>query len=211
MTTTLPLRRLGSATFLVALALVVGACDTTDDTALDVLTVDFSIDADDYEVTGLYTAAFSAEDAEVSSGNLSRALRTAGSGDLVMLYIASELVNGFESTNVFWTGLPVTRGFNQVSDDGTEFIDLVASYEYTFADNSLFFNVVSSLPFDAFSDDPEVLFESIIPAEIGRSPDDLFFRLVVIPDELFFVDGQAGARVDLRDYEAVKAAYGLPD
>ena len=40
---------------------------------------------------------------------------------------------------------------------------------------------------------------------------DIDLRLVVIPDELYYTNAQAGARVDLRDYEAVKAAYNPTD
>ncbi len=211
----MPLRLL----LLLALVLSLGACDSyddEDDTSLQVFVADFQFDADDYEVTGFNTASFSAEDAQVTRGDLADALQTAGSGDMVMLYIASELVNEFETNDdeLLWSALPITRAVNVTvpAEGGGEIdvIDYIVSYEYSFTDQALFFDVVSSLPYDAFSDDPDVLFDTILPARFNEAPSDLFFRLVVIPEELFLTNG-AAARIDMRDYEAVKRAYNLPD
>lgn len=216
----MPLR---SAPFLaLVLAVAFSACDTTgtDDTALDVFTVDLLFDADEYRVDGEYTASFFSTDATVVSGNLTEALQTVGQGDLVMLYIDSRVVAQYETDQQTYTALPITRGFNDIvfgdtdgdhqSDGDILVTSLTASYEYSFEDGNLYFDVVSSLPYTEFSSAPEVLFDRILPARFEEAPSTINLRLVVIPDELFFTDG-AAARVDLRDYEAVKQAYGLPD
>lgn len=217
----MPLRSAPLLALLLAVAL--GACDVTgtDDTALDVFTVDLRFDADDYRVDGLYTASFFSTDATVLSGDLEEALQTAGQGDLVMLYIDTELVAQYETDEATWTPLPLTRGFSEAifdpdnPDPAAEdlFTTYVVSYEYAFEDENLYFNVVSSLPYTTFegeAGDPRDFFDTVLPAPLGESADTIRLRLVVIPDELFFANG-AAARVDLRDYEAVKAAYGLPD
>lgn len=212
-----------SAPFLaLLLAVALSACDTTgtEDTALDVLAVDLVFDADEYRVYGDYTASFFSTDATVVSGNLADALQTVGQGDLVMLYIDTQLVAPYETDQQTYTALPITRGFNDIvfgDTDGDDQSDgdilvtsLTASYEYSFGDGNLYFDVVSSLPYTEFSSAPEVLFDRILPARFEEVPSTINLRLVVIPDELFFTNG-AAARVDLRDYEAVKQAYGLPD
>lgn len=199
-----------------------GACDTTDDTALDVSVVDLSFDVDDYTAGGdLRTATFDAINASVSRGNLDFALEQAGDGALVMLYIDVELVtpvNGAEDGTT-WSALPITRGFNEAlfgnpdnPSDEDLITTLLVSYEYSFDNQDLYFDVVSSLPASSFPGiTTREYFDGILPfRELGGS-DRIDLRLVVIPDELFFVDGRAGARIDMRDYAAVKAAFNLPD
>lgn len=209
------------------LAVAASGCDSDGidnyepDTSLEVFVVDLEWDPDDYRLDGFNTASFFSSDATVVGGdNLSDALQTAGQGDLVMLYIYSQLVAQYETDQDTWTGLPLTRGFNDIvfgDTDGDDESDgdilvtsLNVSYEYSFEDNNIYFDVVSSLPYTEFSDNPDVLFSRILPARFeSTAPDDILVRLVVIPDELFFTNG--AARVNLRDYEAVKRAYGLPD
>ncbi|MEM0961442.1 MAG: hypothetical protein AAGK21_02725 [Bacteroidota bacterium] len=211
------------STLLVACSvLALGACDTTDDTALDVAVVDFSFDSDD-GVAGddLRTETFDAVDARVSRGDLDFALEQAGDGALVMLYIDVELVASVEGAEggTTWAALPLTRGFEEIvlADDGNggsvevPVVGYTVSYEYSFDNQDLYFDVVSSAPYTDFSTVADDLFDFVRPQRVQGGSGDLDFRLVVIPDELFFVNGQAGARVDLRDYEAVKAAYNLPD
>ena len=215
---------------LAALALVLGACDSyndgyyEDDTSLQVFVVDFRLDADDYEVNEAdqKTATFYSRDATVTRGDLDDALGTVGDGDLVMLYIDTELVSAVEGAeNGTWSALPLTRGFDEVVfgdtdgdgvSDGDIFITgLLASYEYSFDNGNLYFDVVSSLPYaDYTPDNPRDFFDTIVPARFDRAPSTIDLRLVVIPDELFYTSGVA-ARVDMRDYEAVKRAYNLPD
>jgi len=215
---------------LLALTLVFGACDTHDDydyyeedTSLQVFVADFQFDADDYEVNEAdqKTVTFYSRDALVTDGDLDDALETVGDGDMVMLYIDTELVSAVEGAeNGTWSALPLVRGFDEivfgdtdgdgVSDGDIYITGLLASYEYSFDNGNLYFDVVSSLPYTDYTDDPYAFFDTILPARFGEAPDDIRLRLVVIPDELFYTNALA-PRLDLRDYEAVKAAYGLPD
>ena len=210
---------------LLALAFVFAACDTTDvqpDGSLEVFVTDLQFDAQTYDLGGdNRTATYYATNARTSGDALSEALATAADGDLVMLYIDVELVSFVDGAeNGTWAALPLTRGFNDlvvVDGDGDGVPDgeilattLLASYEYSFDNGNLYFDVVSSLPYTEFSDDPRDLFDAILPQRGGQGPGQIDLRLVVIPDELFF-SNRAAARVDLRDYEAVKAAFGLPD
>ncbi|MGB3543940.1 hypothetical protein [Rubrivirga sp.] len=209
-------------TLLVTVAVLsLSACDTTEDTALDVSVVDLSFDIDDYEDgDDLRTATFDAVDARVNRGNLDFALEQAGDGALVMLYIDVELVSpvlGAEG-NTTWSALPLTRAFEEIvpddqgEDSTVPVVGYTVSYEYSFDNQDLYFDVVSSAPYTDFGDRPEPLFDFILPQRVlDPGNTDIDLRLVVIPDELFFVDGQAGARIDMRDYAAVKAAYNLPD
>ena len=224
--TPMPLRLLTSA-LLVGAALSLGACDSYDDedASLQVFVADFSFDPDDYVVGGDdKTATFDAVDATEISGSLSDALETVGDGDMVMLYIDSELVSNVEGADgerSTWAALPLTRGFDQVvfgdtdgdgQSDGDIFVTgLLASYEYSFDNDDLYFDVVSSLPYTDFGTDDRAFFDQILPFRALGGSDDIDLRLVVIPDELFYANSTAAARVDLRDYEAVRAAYGLPD
>ena len=211
---------------LLSLALVLGACDTTDndvDGSLEVFVTDLRFNAQSYERGGDdRTATFYASNAQTSGDALGDALETAGDGDLVMLYIDVELVSFVDGApdGTTWAALPLTRGFNDVvfgdrdgdnqSDGDLLATTLLASYEYSFDNGNLYFDVVSSLPYTEFSDDPRDLFDRILPQRVEDGPDQIDLRLVVIPGELFF-SNRAAARVDLRDYEAVKAAFGLPD
>ena len=207
------------------LAAVASGCDTTDvdrDTSLEVFVVDLEFDDDDYTVDGLYTASYASASATVLRGDLDDALQTAGQGDLVMLYIDSNLIVQFtpDQELATWHALPVSRGFNEVlfpaadPEDDELFTTLTVSYEYSFEDGNLYFDVVSSLPYTEFdlgpANDPRDYFDGILPRRFASTAaDDIALRLVVIPDELFVTDG--AARVNLRDYEAVKRAYNLPD
>jgi hypothetical protein len=218
-----------SALLAALVVLGLGACDTTDyygdeDTSLNVFVVDFSFDPFEYDSPrpdeDLVTASFDARDATVSRGDLDAALETVGDGALVMLYIDLELVSAFDGAegNTTWSALPLSRSFEELvlaadGEGGTFEIPVVgytASYEYSFDNDDLYFDVVSSAPYTDFSDDPRVLFDFIVPQRVDGTG-DLDLRLVVIPDELYYTNAGAGARVDLRDYEAVKAAYNLPD
>ena len=213
------------ALLLLALALVFGACDTTDvepDGSLEVFVTDLQFDAQTYDLGGdNRTATYYSTNARTSGDLLSDALATAGDGDLVMLYIDVELVSFVDGAdNGTWAGLPLTRGFNDVvfgdrdgdgeSDGDLTATTLIVSYEYSFDNGNLYFDVVSSLPYTEFSDDPRDLFDRVLPQRVEDGPAQIDLRLVVIPDEVFF-SNRAAARVDLRDYEAVKAAFGLPD
>ena len=212
---------------LLSLALALGACDTNDtfddvDGSLEVFVTDLRFDARTYDPgEDDRTATFYATNAQTSGDPLEDALATAGDGDLVMLYIDVELVSFVEGApgGTTWAALPLTRGFNDVvfadrdgdgeSDGDVLATTLIASYEYSFDNGNLYFDVVSSIPSTEFAD-PDALYDLILPQRVEDGPDQIDLRLVVIPDELFF-SNRAAARVDLRDYEAVKAAFGLPD
>ena len=214
------MRSLLSALAFAALAFSASGCDTTDDTALNVFVVDLDFDNQRYDVSNdTRVASFDARDARVTRGDLGSALRTVGDGALVMLYIDVEQVQDVDGAQdgTTWSALPLTRSFEELvlADDGDgntieiPVVGYTASYEYSFDNGDLYFDVVSSAPASDFSDDSTELFDFIVPQRADGTSRDVRLRLVTIPDELFFTG--AGARIDLRDYEAVKAAYGLPD
>ncbi len=138
-----------------------------------------------------------------------------------MLYIDVELVSAVEgaSGNTTWAALPLSRSFEELvlSDaDGDGLADEIpvvgytASYEYSFDNQDLYFDVVSSAPYTDFDTTPGALFDFIVPQRVLGGSSDIDLRLVVIPDELYFANGRAGARVDLRDYAAVKRRTTCP-
>lgn len=225
-----PLRTSLTAGLAFVAVLALGACDSYnddyygDDTSLRVYVADFSFDPRDYVAGGdLKTATFDAVDATEERGDLDEALATAGDGALVMLYIDVELVAAVEGApdNTTWAALPLSRSFEEIvlttDGDGDGQLDEIpvvgytASYEYSFDNQDLYFDVVSSAPYTDFSADPGALFDFIVPQRALGGSDDIDLRLVVIPDELYYANARAGARIDLRDYEAVKAAFDLPD
>ena len=189
-----------------AAVLSLGACDT-DDTALDVFVVDFEIDTSDPGIRDEGRVASYNTDDVVSPSDeaaVRDVLRDAGDGSLVVAYARTRDILDETATPQTYSGLPITRGFEGTvlvdeDDDGdfeeVPFVDFLVTYEYSFDNQDFYFDAVSSAALD---------FADFLPANLG-------IRLVVIPDELFRVNGQAGARVDLGDYEAVKRAYGLPD
>ena len=209
-----PLAALAAAVLLVAAS----GCDTTDDTSLNVFVVDLNFDNRDY-VSSATTATFDARDARVTRGDIDAALRTAGDGALVMLYIDVEQVldvDGAEG-NTTWAALPLTRGFNEPlfggsggdPDLGTT---LNVSYEYSFDNQDLFFDVVSSLPATSFPNLSErEYFDTILPGRADGTSGTINLRLVTIPKELYFAESRAHGQVDLRDYVSVDAHYNLPD
>lgn len=218
----MPLRSTFSALAAACLVLAASGCDTTDDTSLNVFVADFNFDNRDYTVSAdTRVATFDARDARVSRGSLDDALRTAGDGALVMLYIDVEQVQDVDGAegNTTWAALPLSRSYEELvlstdADGATIEVPVVgytSSYEYSFDNEDLYFDVVSSAPATDFGDDPRALFDFLVPQRADGTSSTVNLRLVTIPNELYFANARAGARVDLRDYEAVKAAYGLPD
>ncbi|GAB5534085.1 MAG: hypothetical protein Rubg2KO_03340 [Rubricoccaceae bacterium] len=198
-----------------ALPLVFAACDTYE-TRRDVSVVDFRLDALNYDVSAdNKTASFETDnvDSGTARDEIEFALRSAGDGALVLLYIESELVQDFEGTGQTFSALPLSRSFEEVvlqaSDTSIPVVGYTVSYEYSFDNDDLYFDVVSSAPATDFDADPRVLFDSVVPQRVENGPDQLEFRLVTIPSDRYY--GQGAARIDLRDYEAVKRAYNLPD
>lgn len=224
---------------LAALALALPACDSYDsgyddgfiDGTNNVPTngatfVDFTLDASNYAVSGdQRTATYESDDIDSGTvrGAVETALDRAGDGALVMLYIRNDLVNNVGGgTSQPYTALPLTRGFEEivlsdVDNDGDGFADTIpvvgytASYEYSFDNQDLYFDVVSSTPATNFGTNPRSLFDYIAPQP--RGADGLPSGLTTLRFRLLTVPASAGARsgVDLSDYAAVKAAYGLPD
>ncbi len=198
-----------------ALPLVFAACDTYE-SRRDVSVVDFQLDALDYDVSAdSKTASFQSDnvDSGTARDEIEFALRSAGDGALVLLYINSELVQDFEGTGQTYSALPLSRSFEEVvleeSDTSIPVVGYTVSYEYSFDNDDLYFDVVSSAPATDFDTDPRVLFDSVVPQRVERGADELDFRLVTIPSDRYF--SQGAARIDLRDYQAVKRAYNLPD
>ncbi|MEM6289427.1 MAG: hypothetical protein AAF845_19975 [Bacteroidota bacterium] len=200
-------------TALAAVGLVVslGACDTTYvDERGDVIVVDFTIDGDRYtETDDGYGVSFSIDDVDSAEDRdgLRIALREAGDGALVAAYIDTEAVLLVEGTGQTFSALPLTRAYEgvpiQVDEDGDgtpeviPYVDSAVSYEYSFDNEDFYFDVVASHQLD-WAD----YFGSFLPRNLNM-------RVVTVPADVFYA--RAGARIDLRDYEAVKAAYNLPD
>ena len=208
-----------AAAFLVVAA---SGCDTTEDTSLNVFVVDFDFDNRDYVISAdSRVATFDARNARVRRGDLDDALRTAGDGALVVLYINVEQVQDVTGApgNTTWAALPLTRAYEEfvlADDNGTTVevpvVGYISSYEYSFDNGDLYFDVVSSAAADGFPGfEARDIFDFLIPQRADGTSSTVDLRLVTIPNELYFTDAQASARVDLRDYQAVKAAYGLPD
>lgn len=222
---------------LLVAALALPACDTQYDSGYDdgffdgqtngqnnvptngAVYVDFTLDARNYAVSGdQKTATYETDNIDSGDvrGRVERALARAGDGALVALYIQNDLVNNFGSgDSTPYTALPLSRGFEEiVLADSTVSIPVVgytASYEYSFDNEDLYFDVVSSTSATNFGDNPRNLFDFIVPQRRDANgtpagPAQLRFRLVTVP-------ATPGGRpvVDLSDYAAVKAAYNLPD
>ena len=195
-------------TLLAALGLAVslGACDTYyEDERGDVVVVDFTIDGDRYTASddGL-VASFNTDDVESAEDRdgLRIALREAGDGALVAAYVDTELVLAVEGTGQTFSALPLTRGYEgnvlvDLDDDGTLddlfYTDFTVTWEYSFDNEDFYFDVSSSAPLE---------WGEFLPREID-------LRVVSVPADVYYA--RAGARIDLRDYEAVKSAFTLPD
>ena len=188
--------------------------------------VDFTLDATDYAVSGdQKTATYETDniDSGTTRAAVEAALGLAGEGALVMLYIQNDLVNtvgGGQSQP--YTALPLSRGFEELvfadidanNDGEADVIPVVgytASYEFSFDNQDLYFDVVSSTAASNFGSNPRALFDFIVPQRTNAAgdrlgPSALAFRLVTVP-------ATAGGRsaIDLTDYAAVKRAYNLPD
>ena len=194
-----------------ALGLGVSACDTYDDdddngVSYGVSVVDFSLDGDDFELSDdSQVASFFSDDitSDRSRDDVRRTLEFAGDGALVMLYADNSLI--LEGSDGTYTALPVTIGQEIVvtGEDGEtpDVTTLAVTYTYSFDNADLYFDVLTTTPLAA-SGDEVVSFDDFLPNRID-------LRLVTLPADLYY--GKAGARIDLRDYEAVKRAYNLPD
>ena len=192
-----------------ALALGASACDSYDDDddgpGYGVAVVDFDLDGDDFELSADgQVASFASDDiaSDRARDDVREVLRNAGSGALVMLYADNSLI--LEGTEGSYTALPVTVGQEilVVGEEGQDDVTTLAvTYSYSFDDADLYFDVLSSTPLAASGDDV-ISFDDFLPNRID-------LRLVTVPADLYY--GKAGARVDLRDYEAVKQAFNLPD
>ncbi len=185
--------------------------------------VDFSLSATDYEVsTDNKTATYETDniDSGTTRAAVERALATAGDGALVALYIRNDLVStiaGGESQP--YSPLPISRSFNQLTlgdldgdgqiDDPVDVVGYTASYEFSFDNGDLYFDVVSSAPSTDFSTDPRVLFDGITPQR--RNADGISQGLTPLQFRLVTVAARAAKQgVDMTDYAAVARAYGLP-
>ncbi len=203
------LRSTLSALLAAGVLFTLGACDTTDvyhETRASF--VDFRLNTtvheDDYSEDG-YAVSFDDRDAVSPDDrdDLQDLLAEAGDGALVVAYIDSEVVLDVVGTGQTYSAMPITRGYEGIpilvdeDGDGTSeeipYVDYILTYEYSFDNGAFYFDVTSSAQLD---------FSTVLPGAID-------FRVVVIPADLY--RARAGARIDLRDYEAVKAAYGLPD
>ena len=209
------------ATFLTLAALLpLAACDYHDhdddrDDDPFVRVVDFELDTDGYDLSSnTRTASYDIDD--IQSGDdrddVGDALRLAGDGALVLLYADNELILDVETTGQTYTPLPVTVGFETDPADGRQVVEYTITYTYAFDNEDLYFDVLSSARSDSFvggDERPGVLFESLLPREIEM-------RLVTLEADVVFnkqaeVQAKTGNALDFRNYEQVKAVFGLPD
>jgi hypothetical protein len=185
---------------LLAAALVTSAgCDFSEDddpifVDSDIVYVDFSLDSDDYVLNseGL-VATFESSDIDDDDEReaVEDALAGADEGALVLLYVEGSLLfgDGAEDT---WAALPVTQAYEAVGDDGVPYVDYTVTYSYSYGDSDLYLDALSSAVLD---------FDTIFPE------DRIDFRLVAAPASR----AVALAGVNLRDYEAVRQAFALPE
>ncbi|HEX9951171.1 MAG TPA: hypothetical protein VGB53_05335 [Rubricoccaceae bacterium] len=184
--------------------------------------VDFSLDPAGYQVSAdSKTAGYESDDIDsgTTRASVERALATAGDGALVMLYIRSNLVNlDFGGESEPYSALPLSRSFDEIvlqqGPNGTTttvpVVGYTASYEFSFDNGDLYFDVVSSAPATDFGANPTDFFDAIIPQRrvadgTPQALTPLRLRLVTVPATA------AKQGVDMTDYAAVARAYGLPD
>jgi hypothetical protein len=108
-------------------------------------------------------------------------------GGAVLLYAGDEIL--FGEPQGTWTALPTTIGYDEDSDG---LVDITLAFTFSYDIQDLYIDVIASSPID---------FEATLP--------ETDFRLVLIPGEFFA--GNAQARVDFSDYEAVRQAFALPE
>ncbi|MFN3596874.1 MAG: hypothetical protein ACK41D_06350 [Rubricoccaceae bacterium] len=192
-----PLLRSLPAAALAAALFVAAGCDSYVQRS-EVRVVDFSLDGRAYTVsTDGRVATFESDDITNTARRsaVRSALATAGDGALVLLYADNSLVLDV-TPGQSWMALPVTRGFEAVDAAGVPYVDYFVTYTYAFDNDDLYFDVVSTAQLSTI---PAAELDLVIPRRID-------LRLVTIP---------AGSilkhHVDLKNYEAVRAAYGLPD
>ena len=206
-----------SATLLALVAMLpLAACDTYDDHFHDddddayVRVIDFEIDGDDYSLSSdTRYASFDTGDIRSSSDRdaVRDALRFAGDGALVLLYADNELFFEFTGDSRPYTALPVTYGYETL--DGSQVVEYTVTYTFAFDNQDLYFDVISSARSDTFGDTNGALFDAILPGEID-------LRLVtleadVVTSKQAEVAAKTGGSIDYRNYEEVKAVFGLPD
>ena len=204
--------RFATLAFLAALLPTLAACDTYyDDDDAFVRVVDFELDTDGYELSDdTRTASFDIDDIEGGSDQdqVADALRLAGDGALVLLYADNELILDVETTGQTYTALPVTVGYEVELDNGLPVVEYTVTYTYAFDNQDLYVDVLSSARSDSFPGGDQnagVLFDDLLPREIEM-------RLVTLEADVFAAkSSQQKAPIDLRNYEQVKAVFGLPD
>ena len=206
----MPLRSTLAALAAALLVTAASGCDTTEVYEATATYVDFRLDTSDRDnriSDDGGVASFDDQDV-ISPDDQSRlrsALATAGDGALVVAYVNSDLLFSAGTTGQTYSALPLTRGYEVFIDldgDGeadTPIVDYTIAYEYSFDNGAFYFDVTSSADLSQL---PLGDLDTVIPSAID-------FRVVTLPASAAFA--RAGARVDLRDYEAVKAAYNLPD
>ena len=191
-------------------ALTLAACDThNDDDDAFVRVIDFELDTDGYDVADEgRRASYTTDDIEGNSDrdDVEDALRLAGDGGLVLLYAESRLTADESDTGQTYTPLPVTRGFEGADGDGVPFVDYTVTFTYAFDNQDLYVDILSSAELD---------YDFLLDETLGLG-NDIAFRLVTLEADVVFnkqaeVLGKTGAEIDFRNYEQVKAVFGLPD
>jgi hypothetical protein len=206
--------RFAPLALLAALLPAFAACDTyyDDDDDPFVRVVDFELDTGNFQLSNdTRTASFNTDDIQGGSDRdeVEDALRFAGDGALVLLYADNELILDVQTTGQTYTALPVTVGYEVELDNGPPVVEYTVTYTYAFDNEDLYVDVISSARSDSFpggGQDPGVLFDGLLPNEIEM-------RLVTLEADVFAAkSAEVGkANLDLRNYEQVKAVFGLPD
>lgn len=210
--------RTATLLLLAALLPLASACDTyvdRDDDAPYLRVIDFELDTDGYALSAdTRTASFDTDDIQQNDDrdNVEDALRLAGDGALVLLYADNELILDVQTTGQTYAPLPVTVGYEVELDSGLPVVEYTVTYTYAFDNQDLYVDVISSARSDSFPGgdrNPGALFDGLLPNEIEM-------RLVTLEADVVYskqaqLNAQGKTGIDFRNYEQVKAVFGLPD
>ena len=204
---------------LAAILPLASACDNYvdhhDDDDAYLRVIDFELDTDGYDLSAdTRTASFDTDDIQSNDDqdDVEDALRLAGDGALVLLYADNELILDVQTTGQTYTPLPVTVGYEVELDNGPPVVEYTVTYTYAFDNQDLYVDVISSARSDSFpggGQNAGILFDDLLPREIEM-------RLVTLEADVVYskqaeLNAHGKTALDFRNYEQVKAVFGLPD
>ena len=130
----------------------------------------------------------------------------------MLLYADNELILDVQTTGQTYAPLPVTVGYEVELDSGLPVVEYTVTYTYAFDNQDLYVDVISSARSDSFpggGQNAGVLFDDLLPNEIEM-------RLVTLEADVVYskqaeLNAQGKTSLDFRNYDQVKAVFGLPD